>query len=137
VSQQPLLLALRAGGRAYLARRDHVDAMGLLDPLVPPAADERGRPLTVRPLAELLGGDDPPAAGRRHALSVALRRRSVSLLVERVDDLAALADVQPLSPLLARRLPNPWFLGAAAIGDTPVLLLDLRRIAADVALGVI
>lgn len=136
-SDAPLLISLHVAGRPYLVRRDAVDVMALLDPLAPPATDARGRPLTVRPLAELLGAEEDPAPGRRHALSVALRRRSVALLVDRVDDMAHHISVQPLAPLLARRLARPWFLGAAAIDDAPVLLLDLRRIAADVALGII
>lgn len=136
MTQPPLLIILRAGGRRYLVRRDHVDAMSLFDPLALPTTDASGRPLTVCPLADLLGDREPLAPGRRHALSVSLRRRSVALIVGRLDDMATQVAIQPLAPLLAGRLERPWFLGAAAVDEVPVLLLDLRRIAADLALGV-
>jgi chemotaxis signal transduction protein len=128
-----LLEVLAAGGR-YLVPRDHVDWLELLRAADAPPADERGRPLVVRELAPLLGWPATPPPGRRQALGVALRRRSVALLVDRVEGLACEAAVAPLPPLLGRRLAAPWVTGAVA-GDPPALVLDLRRIAADVALG--
>lgn len=130
-----LLLEVRAGGARYFVPRPQVDRLELLLVAAAPGKDERGMPVVVRELAPLLGGPQPPAAARRQALVVALRRRSVALLVDRVEDLLADGAVQPLAPLLRRRLAAPWVLGAVAAGDSPVLVLDLRRIAADVALG--
>lgn len=134
-SETQLLLEVRAAEARYFVPRSHVDRLEILLLATAPEADERGRPVVVRELAPLLGLDEPPRAARRQALSVVLRRRTVILLVDRVERLEAGIPVQPLAPLLRRRLAVPWVIGAVAEGDTPVLVLDLRRIAADVALG--
>lgn len=134
-SEKSLLLDLRSAGRRYFVPRSHVDRLELLAPAEAPTTDERGRPVVVRDLGQLLGGVAEPAKERRQALSVTLRRRTVALLVDRVESLELGARVQPLAPLLARRLAAPWVVGVVADGDDPVLVIDLRRIAADVALG--
>lgn len=131
-----LLISARTARRHYLVRGDHVERPGLL-PLSPPAIDSRGQPTIYHELGPLLDPDD--CGESRHTLTVSLRRRSVVLLVARLDDLAdaATLNIQPLSPLITRRLEHPWYLGVAIIDDTPILVLDLRRIAADLALGII
>ncbi len=130
-----LLLEVYTSTRRYLAPRGHLDYLAQVSAEAPPATDAGGRPLIVRELGPLLDPLDLGSPGRRHALIVTLRRRSVALLVERAEALAAPGAVQPLGPLLERRLARPWLIGAVVIDETPVMVLDLRRIAADVALG--
>lgn len=133
----PILIELLAAGRCYFVPRAHVAELDLLLPFEAPATDARGRPLVIRELAELFGAPRPHAMGRRQALSVALRRRTVALLVDRVEGIERRLSVRPLPNLLARRLADPWVLGAVVAGDAPALVLDLQRIAADVALGAV
>jgi hypothetical protein len=137
VERAGLLLELRAGGQRWYVPRDHVDRLESVGPGALPAADERGRPVVVRDLAPLLGRDEGRSPGRRQALGVNLRRRAVLLLVDRVEGLEPDAAVRPLPPILRRRLAVAWAIGVVADGDAPALVLDLRRIAADVALGAV
>lgn len=132
-----LLLDVRAAGRCYFVPRAHVDRLEMLDFAATPVADERGRPVVVRALGPLLARAEEPRSARLQALVVTLRRRTVMLLVDRVEGLEAGVAVQPLAPLLRNRLAAPWVLGVVAGDDTPALVLDLRRIAADVALGAV
>lgn len=136
MSTPALLLAVRDGARRYLVPHAHVDQIRLLDGAALPAHDDRGRPLLARALGDLLEPGQPPAA-RRHALLVTLRRRSVVLLVERVETLAAAegCQPQPLPPLIERALARAWFLGTVIADGEPVLVLDLRRIATDMAMS--
>jgi len=135
MSAPVLLLEVRAAGRRYYVPCAHIDGLELLRPDAPLAHDERGRPRLVRSLAPLLWPSEAPSPPPQQALVVRLRRRSVSLLVDRVEQLAHDLTVQPLGPLLAHSLAAPWVLGAVAADLAPILVLDLRRIAADLALG--
>ncbi len=132
-----LLLEVHTATRRYLVPRDHLDQLTQAAPGDAPLLDARGRPLLVRELGPLLDEADQGPPGRRHALVVRLRRRSVALLVVRAETLAAPGPVQPLGPLLHGRLARPWALGAVLVDEAPVVVLDLRRIAADVALGAV
>lgn len=130
-----LLLTVQTTLHCYVVRRDQVHELRLIGSSADlERADERGRPLFSRELGPLLDPGDLRSNARRHALIVPTRRRSVALLVERVEQLeaASLDIVQPLAPLLARRLARPWFLGAVLRDDVPTLVLDLRQIAQDV-----
>jgi hypothetical protein len=133
------ILSVQAGRSRYAISQTQVDHLGLLDPAGAPT-DERGRPLICRELGALLGDIEEIGPGRRHAITVSLRRRSVALLVDHIDSLGGdgpLA-ISPLAPLLTRRLTWPWFLGAVIYeGEPPLLLLDLRRIATDVAISAV
>jgi chemotaxis signal transduction protein len=129
-----LLIELRVGGQPFFAPHEHVAQLALLE-LNTPAYDQRGSPLLVRSLAGLVAPMTGGAA--RQALIVRLRRRTVALLAERVERLAESVTVQPLPALLARHLERPWVLGAVTADEAPVLVLDLRRIATDVALGAV
>lgn len=133
-----LLLILRAGTQRFLVQRAQIDHLGLVDPAASPA-DLHGRPTLYRHLGPLLEPTAPAQIGRCHAITIALRRRSVVLLADYIDDHGQLGQlvVQPLAPLLARRLARPWFLGTAICNDTPVLVLDLRQLATDIALGAV
>lgn len=130
-----LLLEVRTSARRYLVPRAHIDHLTQVASDVLSAPDRRSKVLVCRELGPLLDPADAGWIGRRHALTVELRRRTVALLVERAEELASYGAIQPLGPLLARRLPRPWVLGAVSVADEPILVLDLRRIAADVALG--
>ncbi len=135
MSAPVLLLEVLAAGRRYYVPCAHIDGLELLRPNTPPAHDKRGRPRVVRSLAPLLCPSDPLGPAPQQALVVRLRRRSVALLVDRVEQLAHDLAVQPLGPLLARSPAAPWVLGAVATDLAPILVLDLRRIAADLALA--
>jgi hypothetical protein len=138
ISDDSTILGVEAGRRRYAVASDQIDHIGLLDPAGEPA-DQGGRPLICRELGQLLGGATTGVVGRRHAISISLRRRSVALLIDHIDSLndeGPLA-IQPLASLLTRRLASQWFLGAVVYRGEPLLLLDLRRIATDVAIGAV
>jgi chemotaxis signal transduction protein len=132
------ILGVWAGKRRYAIAQGQVDHLGLLDRAGAPT-DQRGRPLICRELGALFGEAETAGLGRRPAITVSLRRRSVAILVDHIDSLGdgELLETHPLSPLIARRLRLPWFLGAVIYQDEPLLLLDLRRIANDVAIGAV
>ncbi|NTU79295.1 MAG: hypothetical protein HGA45_07820 [Chloroflexales bacterium] len=132
-----LLLEVHTATRRYLVPQAHLDHLAQMVTSHAPAPARRSTALVCRELGPLLDPADAGGPGRRHALTVELRRRTVALLVERAESLATHGVVQPIGALLARRLAQPWVLGAVLVGDDPVLVLDLRRIAADVALGAV
>jgi chemotaxis signal transduction protein len=132
-----LLLEIHTTTRRYLVPRSHVDHLTQLSLGASSPEDQRGRHLVVRDLGPLLDPVDSGPPGRRHALIIALRRRTVALLVVRAEALAAPDAIQPLASLLARRLTRPWVIGAVIVDEVPVIVLDLRRIALDVALGAV
>jgi len=134
-----MLLTIRSSTQRYVVRRDHVRELRLIlndDDLEQP--DERGKALICCELDNLLSGHQVYSVSRRHALIVHLRRRSVALLIDRIEDARPTgeleADIRPLPALLARRLARPWFLGVLVRDETPLLVLDLRQIAQDVLL---
>jgi chemotaxis signal transduction protein len=123
------LLQIDAGARTYLVAPHAVDWMRAYDAAQPPTHDPRGLPIVYANLAALLtNAAAPDAAG--HLLGVQLRRRSVALIVRRIETLRTL-DLQPLAPLLAGSLTRPWVLGVALCDTQPVIVLDLRRLAMD------
>lgn len=67
-------------------------------------------------------------------LIVPLRRRTIALLVDAVDNLVDHAIVQPLPPLLRDRLREPWATGVLLIDEQPVVQLDVRAIARSILL---
>lgn len=138
MDQESTLLGVTAGERRYIVAQAQIDHFGLLDP-DEPASDTSGRQLICRELSQLLGGESEAAPGRRHAMLITLRRRRVALLVDHIDSLTSREQpaIQALSPLLTRQLIRPWFLGAIVYHNEPILLLDLRRIATDVAIGAV
>ncbi|WP_129628074.1 chemotaxis protein CheW [Candidatus Oscillochloris fontis] len=132
------ILGVAVGGALFGVVQSHVQTVSLIDPTDPPT-DMHDRTLICRELGPMLGGPPHQGAGRRHALIIALRRRSVALLIDRVDSLHLenQSEIQMLAPLLAQRLARPWFIGAVIYQDAPLLLLDLRRIATDVMIGAV
>jgi chemotaxis protein histidine kinase CheA len=123
------LLQITAGGCAYLVYPHDVDWMCAHDPALAPARDPQGQPLHIADLGTLLG-NGPTRAATAHQLGVRLRRRSVALIVDRVDDLTELP-FHPLTRLIADRLDRGWVRGAALHHDRPVIVLDLRQLAMD------
>lgn len=131
-----LMLSVHTARRRYVVRREDVAALYALS-----TDQSAGVPRAViyRDLGALLDPVDQLAEGRCHVLQVDLRRRCVGLLVERADELSLLAheEIRPLAGFMARSLIHPWISGAIIDDDSPVLVLDLARIARDVALGAV
>ncbi len=128
-----LAFEVHTARRRYYVPRAHVDHLGAAPP--PESSEAHTRPLLARELGPLLDPVDDGAPGRQ-ALTVLLRRRTVVLRVQRIENVERIT-VQPLAPLLLRRLRAPWVLGVVLSNDQPVIVLDARRIATDLALGVI
>lgn len=134
-----MLLTIRSSTQHYVVRRDHVRELRLIlseDDLERP--DERGKALLCCELDAVLSGHEAYSVSRRHAMIVHLRRRSVALLIDRIEEARPTHEIEqticPLPPLLARRLARPWFLGVLVRDEIPLLVLDLRQIAQDVLL---
>ncbi len=127
-----MILLIETVAHRYLCRRQDVDTIDLASDR---ERDGRGRLIIRHQLGPLLDPADPPASGRLHALVITLRRRVVELTVPRVDLLAEAPTIMSLAPFVAARLQLPWVNGVALLDEQPVVVLDLRRLAADVTLG--
>jgi chemotaxis signal transduction protein len=132
-----VLLIVSTTRHSYVVRRTQVNELRLISGSTSlQKTDERGKPLIGCELAHLFQAPESHDTPGRHALIIHMRRQSVALLVQRVDDIvtrgAAGAQVQPLPALLAQRLEMPWVTGVLLCDTTPLLVLDLRRIAHDV-----
>jgi chemotaxis signal transduction protein len=135
-----LFLTVQTALHRYIVRRDQVHHLQLVssdDDLE--QTDERGKPIINCELAPLLDARDRYNMLRYHALIVRLRRRSVALLVDRIEDARVYTEASerfhPLPPLLSRQLHRPWFLGVLIRDEVPLLVLDLRQIAQDVLMN--
>jgi hypothetical protein len=80
-------------------------------------------------LGPLLDPADESMLTRRRALIVPLRRRYVALLVDYVDSFLERPASAPLPALLRERLGQSWAVGALAIDDDLVVMLDIRAVA--------
>jgi chemotaxis signal transduction protein len=136
-----VLLIVRTARHGYVVRRTQVNELRLISGSASlEQSDQRGKPIIGSELAHLLEGQEHHDAPGRHALVIHMRRQSVALLVQRVDDIVTQSDtqsaagtqIQPLPGLLAQRLEMPWVTGVLLCDTTPLLVLDLRRIAHDV-----
>lgn len=94
--------------------------------------DERGQPFVNVQLGALLDPADREAAPRQRALIVAMRRRSIALLVDQVEQAPDAAQAAPLPALLRARLREPWATGALLYDDLVVVKLDLRAVVRSV-----
>jgi chemotaxis signal transduction protein len=133
------LLTIRTTLHRYIVCRSQITAMRSLSSDADiNEPDERGRSIISSELGTLLDQEDLRGHDRCHALVVGLRRRTVALLVHRIEDAhindATVDMIQPLPPLLARSLERPWYIGVLLRDDEPLLVLDIRRIAQDVVL---
>jgi hypothetical protein len=134
-----MFLTICSHAQRFIVRRDHVRELRLIsDEADLERPDERGKTPISCELNALLAGHTHHSIARRHALIVQLRRRSVALLIDRIEDARPTAEweayLHPLPSLLARRLARPWFLGVLMRDEIPLLVLDLRQIAQDVLL---
>ncbi|GAB4205070.1 MAG: hypothetical protein OHK0022_30780 [Roseiflexaceae bacterium] len=94
--------------------------------------DERGQPFISVQLGPLLAAGDRSTLPRQRALVVPMRRRSIALLVDQVDQAPADARVLPLPELLRTRLAQPWATGVLVSEDALLVQLDLRAIVRSV-----
>jgi hypothetical protein len=135
MSYDGLLLTVITEKHRYIVRRDQMIELRLITTAADlHRPDERGKPIISGELSLLLDPDDPPTLNRRHAIIVPTRRRSIALLVDRVEDVheATERGIQKLPEVFKRRLHRPWFLGVMMQDDTtPLLVLDLRQLAQD------
>jgi chemotaxis signal transduction protein len=134
-----LLLTIRTALHRYIVRREQVGEMRMVtgnDDLTVP--DERGRPIINVDLGQILDPQDATRYARCHSLIIPMRRRSVGLLIERIEDASTDREtpdtVQALPPLLAGGLQYPWFSGVVVRDEIPLLVLDVRQIARDILL---
>jgi hypothetical protein len=130
----PLLLIVRTTNRRYAIRRDDLAAIKVVASQHDLVADEAGRPYVAAELGPVLDPRDHTMLTRRRALVVPLRRRSVALLVDRVDDFLEHATTHPLPPIIATRLREPWATGALLLGEEVVVQIDIRAVARSVLL---
>jgi hypothetical protein len=87
------MLSVWAGQRRYAVEPRQADHLGLLD-TAGELIDQRGRPLICRELGALLGEAREVGPGRRHAITVALRRRNVVFLVDYIDSLGGAGSLE-------------------------------------------
>jgi hypothetical protein len=128
-----VIVIVSTARRRYAIRREDVVGMQLV--AGPADLEELGtpeRPALPVELCELLEPEARSQPGRRHGLVVPIRRRPVVFLVDRVEGAAEDALVQPLPALIARRLEQPWALGALEHEGELVVLIDLRSLARSV-----
>lgn len=90
--------------------------------------DERGQPFVNVHLGSLLDPGDRGSAPRQRALIVSMRRRSIALLVDQVEQTPEGAQLLPLPPLLRARLRESWATGVLVYDDLAVVKLDLRAV---------
>lgn len=127
------LLIVRADPRRYAVRRDDlvsVELMAAARDLVQP--DVTGRQTIGVELSALIAGTSHSQRVRRYALTVSLRRRSIALLVDAVEDFLEHPVIQPLPALIRERLREPWAVGALVLGEEIVVQLDLRAVARSI-----
>jgi len=125
-----MLLIVRTAHHRYIVRREDVATLRAVDRRTGDDHEEaRDRTSITVELGPLLDQNDISEMQRRHALIVPLRRRTIALLVDAVDNLVDYAAVQPLPPLLRERLREPWVTGVLIIDEHPVVQIDVRAIA--------
>jgi hypothetical protein len=130
------LLIVCTSQQRYAVRRDQLLGLRMIitaEDMERP--DDRGKPVNSMDLGEVLGINSQATHHHRHALVVPSRRRSVLLLVDRVEHLCAAMEerLHPFPRLLRHQVARPWFLGVLIEPDAmPVLVLDVRQIAQDI-----
>jgi hypothetical protein len=125
-----VLLIVRTALRRYAVSRDDLfDVKLVADPSDLAAGGLFERACIGVELGPLLEPSDQSMQARRRALIVPLRRRHVALLVDYVDTFIERASSVPLPTLLRERLGQPWAVGALALDDDLIVMLDLRAVA--------
>lgn len=120
---------VRTAGRHYAVRRADLAGIRRVDAPLADQADGTGQPWITAELGSLLDPSDTGVCTRPQALLVPLRRRTVALLVERVEEFLEQPSIQPLPALLSSRLCEPWAAGVLLVADELVVILDLRAVA--------
>jgi chemotaxis signal transduction protein len=134
-----LLLTVSTARHRYIVRRDQIGELRTVKSQADlEQPDDRGRSILHVDMGQILDPQDATRYARCHALVIPMRRRSVALLIERIEDASTtyetLETVQTLPPLLAARLAYAWFSGVVIRDDIPLLVLDVRQIARDMLL---
>ncbi|MCS6841230.1 MAG: chemotaxis protein CheW [Roseiflexus sp.] len=130
-----MLLIVRTARHRYIVRREDVAALRAFTRIASyHQPGDEGRTSIIVELGPLLDPADISVMQRRHALIIPLRRRTIALLVDAVDNLVDHAVVQPLPPLLRERLREPWATGVLMVDEQPVVQLDVRAIARSILL---
>lgn len=130
-----MLLIVRTTRHRYIVRREDVATLRAFNRRAGNDQEEDADLSSIAvELGALLDPEDVSEMQRRHALIVPLRRRTIALLVDAVDNLVDHAVVQPLPPLLRERLREPWATGVLMLDEHPVVQLDVRAIARSVLL---
>lgn len=130
-----LYVIVVAGAQRYAVRYDDITLVRSVEmDELETLRDPRGRPLMVRALHAWLYATAEMPVGRCHALIVPLRRRSVALLVERVEEMTrfTVTDIQPLPVLVRSALEHGWLSGVVSWEGQPILVLDAVQIARDI-----
>jgi hypothetical protein len=131
-----VLLIVRTALRRYAVSRDDLfDVKLVADPSDLQAGGLFERACIGVELGPLLDPSDQSEQSRRRALIVPLRRRYIALLVDYVDTFLERSASVPLPELLRARLGQPWAVGALALDDDLVVLLDLRAVARSAMLN--
>ncbi len=130
-----MLLIVRTTRHRYIVPREDVATLRAVSRRTgtDQEADRDPSAIAVE-LGAFLDPEDVSEMQRRHALIVPLRRRTIALLVDAVDNLIDHAVVRPLPPLLRERLREPWATGVLMIDEHPVVQIDVRAIARSVLL---
>lgn len=130
-----MLLIVRTTRHRYIVPREDVATLRAFNRRAGhDQAEDGDRTSLMVELGPLLDPDDVSEMQRRHALIVPLRRRTIALLVDAVDNLVDHAVVQPLPPVLRDRLREPWATGVLMIDEHPIVQLDVRAIARSILL---
>jgi hypothetical protein len=128
-----MLLIVKTAARRYAVRRDDVFEIRMLENAGALDTGASGAwPSLGVELGPLIEPGDQSRLVRRRGLLVPLRRRYVALLVDYVETFIERSDCAPLPALLRERLRLPWAIGALALDDDLILLLDVRAIARSV-----
>jgi hypothetical protein len=128
-----MVVIVRAATRRYAVRRADLAGIKRAE-AAPVGTRDAERPfasVALGPLLEHAGIANEPAP---QALLVSLRRRTVALLVERVEEFLEQPQVHPLPGLLREHLQHEWSAGVVEHDDELVVLLDLRAVARSVLL---
>jgi hypothetical protein len=128
-----IILARTASRRYAIRHADTIEIRLMAGPH--DQTDATGRPFVVRELGPLLDAADCGVLHRPRALVVPLRRRSVALLVARIEEFLEEPVVRALPTVLRDQLRQPWSTGAILIDDEAVVLLDLRAVARTVLMA--
>jgi hypothetical protein len=129
------IILVRTAQRRYAVRQADTLDIRLINGPQDLLLDAAGRPYIAHELGPLLDAADCGELRRPRALVVSLRRRSVALLVAKVEEYLEDPVVRMLPLVLREQLRQPWSAGAILVDDHALVLLDLRAVARTVLLA--